>query len=167
MLLSPQPSDPHPEPEPKPLLRALPDPEPTGPEPAFVGDADEDDDDDSLGLDLVNGRFFVECNIDGIAEDKPGEWTLFSRHNSLEEAVRACSAFMEMAKDCLGVPRVDPKADAKIERWIRVTDMWNEEVVLWVEDARLHIAPEPKKQNGSLRALLGLPPAEARPEVAE
>jgi hypothetical protein len=74
---------------------------------------------------------------------------------------------MEMAKDCLGIPRVDAKADGEIERWIRVIDMWNEEVVLWVEDSRLHVLSEVRKKETGLRQLLGLPAragsAEARP----
>lgn len=112
--------------------------------------------DESLGLDLFSGRYFVEYNLEGITHGTPGEWILLARHDTLAESIRACSDFLEMVKDSLGVARLDSRRDHEFEPWIRVMDMWSEEVVLWVEDRRLHVQKEVRKVSGSLRHALGL-----------
>lgn len=88
------------------------------------------------------GRYSVEFNVDGIAEGLPGEWTHFSAHDSLLDAIRAASEFMELAKDALGVGRIDDRADDTIEPWIRIMDRAEAALVAWVDNGALQVFQE-------------------------
>ncbi len=89
-----------------------------------------------------NGRYSVEFNVDGIADGIPGEWTHFSKHDSLLDAIRGASEFMELAKDALGVGRVDDRADDTIEPWIRIMDQEESTLVAWVDNGFLQVHQE-------------------------
>jgi len=88
---------------------------------------------------LSAGRYSVEFNADGIAEGLSGAWTNFSTHDNLLDAIRSSSAFMELAKEALGIGRIDDRSDEKVETWIRVMDLRNHELVAWVDFGALHI----------------------------
>ncbi|MEQ1840154.1 MAG: hypothetical protein ABL994_07085 [Verrucomicrobiales bacterium] len=103
---------------------------------------DRDESDQGELEDVLGGRYSVEVNIDGIADGVPGEWTDFCNHDTLGNAVRASSAFMALTKHFLGVDSLDDRADGRIEPWIRVTDHWDEEVVLWAFGGALFVREE-------------------------
>jgi len=84
-------------------------------------------------------RYSVEFNAEGIAEGLSGAWAGFSTHDNLLDAIRSSSAFMEMAKDALGIGRIDDRWDERVETWIRVMDLRNHELVAWVDFGALHI----------------------------
>jgi hypothetical protein len=89
-----------------------------------------------------DGRYSVEFNVDGIAEGLPGDWTHFSAHETLIDAIRAASEFMELAKDALGVGRIEDRADDTIEPWIRIMDLHQAALVAWVDNGALQVHQE-------------------------
>jgi hypothetical protein len=83
--------------------------------------------------------YSVEYNVDGISDGIPGDWTIFSAHENLLDAIRAASEFMELAKNALGVARVEKTADALIEPWIRIMEQRNIALVAWVDNGHLRM----------------------------
>ena len=83
-------------------------------------------------------RYAVEVNVDHLA-DAPecGEWEAFTAHKKLIDALRACSVFMAIAKEQVGVDLLDRGLDDTLEPRIRIYDRWNNEAVVWVDETGL------------------------------
>jgi len=91
---------------------------------------------------VLGGRYSVEVNIDGITDGVPGEWENFSHHDTIGDAIRAASAFLELTKQLLGVDSLNDGVDGRIEPWIRSVDHWDEVIAVWVEGGVLHVREE-------------------------
>jgi len=118
----------------------------------------------------VAGRYSVEFNAEGLADGLSGQWTSFSSHDTLLNAIRASSKMMELAKDSLGIGRVDPHSDDRVEPWIRVMDLWNNELVAWIDFGALHVRGDEDLVTvvpGGLRRWLSLQNMPSNPTLSD
>lgn len=95
--------------------------------------------------------YHVEVNANGITEGIPGDWTLFSIHHSLIDALRGASNLLEAARAVIAEDHPGPTPDHLIEPWLRIMDQRDNTFVAWVDNGQLRLE----------RELPAAPPAEA------